>query len=214
MARERSLAAHPLSGHRWTVLVMTTVLAFAGTAEAVERASQQVSPFYGSFGYSIPIEVPPFHGLEPRLALSYSSEGRNGILGVGWSLSGFRSSAPTAAGGRRASIPVTSIFSTARSWSTLGPTLEAIRRANGCRCRRNHFAGGASRARARGRFASCCARSRDHWRRRLHVAGTSHPVPLVSRTNCMDGSARQEAQRVALLACQPARVSKVWPPTK
>jgi hypothetical protein len=68
---------------------MSIVLAFAGIAEAVEKASQQVSPFYGSFGYSIPIEVPPFHGLEPRLALSYSSEGRDGIVGVGWSLSGF-----------------------------------------------------------------------------------------------------------------------------
>ena len=32
--------------------------------------------------------MPAFHGLEPRLALSYSSEGRNGQVGVGWTLSG------------------------------------------------------------------------------------------------------------------------------
>ncbi len=65
------------------------LLALGCAARAAEKASEQVSPFYGSFGYSIPIEVPPFHGLEPRLALAYSSEGRNGILGVGWTLAGF-----------------------------------------------------------------------------------------------------------------------------
>ncbi|MET0552368.1 MAG: FG-GAP-like repeat-containing protein [Vicinamibacteria bacterium] len=56
---------------------------------AVEKASEQVSSFYGSFSQSVPIEVPPFRGLEPRIALSYSSEGRNGFAGVGWSVSGF-----------------------------------------------------------------------------------------------------------------------------
>jgi hypothetical protein len=30
-----------------------------------------------------------FHGIEPRLGLTYSSEGRNGFVGVGWTLSGF-----------------------------------------------------------------------------------------------------------------------------
>jgi hypothetical protein len=43
----------------------------------------------GAYAQSVPIEVPPFHGLEPRLALSYSSQGGNGFVGVGWSLSGF-----------------------------------------------------------------------------------------------------------------------------
>src|SRR6266568_3182168 len=65
------------------------LLALGCAARAAEKASEQVSPFYGSFGYSIPIEVPAFHGLEPRLALAYSSEGRNGIFGVGWTLAGF-----------------------------------------------------------------------------------------------------------------------------
>jgi hypothetical protein len=55
---------------------------------AIEKASEQVSPFYGSLSRAVPIEVPPFHGLEPKLAFSYSSEGRNGFLGVGWSLTG------------------------------------------------------------------------------------------------------------------------------
>jgi len=63
-------------------------LAAALPALAVEKMSEQVLPFYGSFSYSIPIEVPPFRGLEPKLALAYSSEGRDGFPGAGWSLAG------------------------------------------------------------------------------------------------------------------------------
>ena len=37
---------------------------------------------------SIPIVVPPFHGLEPSLALSYNSGAGNGWVGVGWALTG------------------------------------------------------------------------------------------------------------------------------
>src|SRR5712691_7604878 len=70
-------------------VVAGVILTVASASEAAEKASEQVNPFYGSFGYSIPIEVPAFHGLEPRLALAYSSEGRNGMLGVGWTLAGF-----------------------------------------------------------------------------------------------------------------------------
>jgi len=43
----------------------------------------------GAFVRSIPIEVPAFHGIEPRLALGYSSQAGNGFVGVGWRLSGF-----------------------------------------------------------------------------------------------------------------------------
>jgi virulence plasmid B protein len=43
----------------------------------------------GTYTQSVPIEVPPYHGLEPKLAISYSSQGGNGFAGVGWSLSGF-----------------------------------------------------------------------------------------------------------------------------
>jgi RHS repeat-associated protein len=72
----------------WLAVVSVT-FTFGSSVEAVEKGSQQVSPFYGSFGYSVPIEVPAFRGLEPQMALTYSSEGRNGLAGVGWSLSGF-----------------------------------------------------------------------------------------------------------------------------
>jgi hypothetical protein len=36
----------------------------------------------------VPIAVPAYHGLEPKLKLSYSSAGGNGLAGVGWGLSG------------------------------------------------------------------------------------------------------------------------------
>ena len=43
----------------------------------------------GSFSHTIPIEIPAGrNGLQPKLALTYNSNGGNGIIGVGWSLSG------------------------------------------------------------------------------------------------------------------------------
>lgn len=71
-----------------SVGLLLTASALAVRTDAGEKAGEQVSHFSGSFSQAIPIDVPAFHGLEPRLALSYSSEGRNGLVGVGWSLAG------------------------------------------------------------------------------------------------------------------------------
>ncbi|MEO8388747.1 FG-GAP-like repeat-containing protein [Polaromonas sp.] len=46
----------------------------------------------GAFNFSIPIEVPPgIAGMQPELSLAYSSQQQNGIVGMGWSLTGLPS---------------------------------------------------------------------------------------------------------------------------
>ncbi len=61
----------------------------AAAADAASDSSGRANSFFGSYQEDIPIQVPPFHGLEPKLALHYDSSSGNGELGVGWSLSGF-----------------------------------------------------------------------------------------------------------------------------
>ena len=53
--------------------------------------NSNVETFYGSYNSQLPITVPKFFGITPQLALSYSSSGGNGFVGVGWQLEGFSS---------------------------------------------------------------------------------------------------------------------------
>jgi Salmonella virulence plasmid 65kDa B protein len=58
------------------------ILARVALADGVSGSS-------GGYLQAIPIAVPTYRGLEPRLVLGYSSRGRGGFAGVGWGLSGF-----------------------------------------------------------------------------------------------------------------------------
>jgi hypothetical protein len=58
-------------------------------APATARGSVELSPTTGAMVRAIAIDVPSFHGIEPRLALSYSSLSGSGFAGVGWALTGF-----------------------------------------------------------------------------------------------------------------------------
>lgn len=72
-----------------SLLALAAYTAQLPPASAVEENIERVSPFMGSFSHGIPIAAPPFKSVGPNLSLGYSSEGRNGLVGVGWNLSGF-----------------------------------------------------------------------------------------------------------------------------
>jgi hypothetical protein len=67
----------------------TLGLAMLLGGDALAAGGDLVSGFSGSFSQTVPIEVPAFRGLEPRLALGYSSQAGSGFAGVGWGLTGF-----------------------------------------------------------------------------------------------------------------------------
>lgn len=68
----------PLLGLLWGQVTAAEVGTTSGQFE--------VTPS-GSATYTIPITIPPgTAGTEPKVAISYNSQGSNGLLGVGWSL--------------------------------------------------------------------------------------------------------------------------------
>lgn len=68
--------------------LFVTVIAHASTAVGFTPGQFSVDPT-GTANYRIGIKVPPgVHGMQPDLALIYSSRAGNNQLGVGWSLSG------------------------------------------------------------------------------------------------------------------------------
>src|SRR5689334_11245212 len=86
-----------------TLLVLTLArTASAQTADAPmtgTRGTAEINTFAAAATYRIPIDVPPFHGIEPKLSLSYNSSGGNRWVGVGWGLLGFSTIERTSASG-------------------------------------------------------------------------------------------------------------------
>ena len=69
--------------------LIVTATQSAHAEELVGSIPGQLSVQQGAAVYSIPIEVPPgVAGMQPDLAITYNSNGGNGLLGVGFSLSG------------------------------------------------------------------------------------------------------------------------------
>ena len=68
--------------------VVITQSSFAALTPGATPGSFNVSES-GAANYSIPIAMPPSTaGMAPQLSLNYSSQGGNGLLGMGWSLGG------------------------------------------------------------------------------------------------------------------------------
>nr|VFK21688.1 MAG: virulence plasmid B protein [Candidatus Kentron sp. LPFa] len=69
--------------------LLVTATQSAHAEELVGSIPGQLSVQQGAAVYTIPIEVPPgVAGMQPDQAITYNSNAGNGLLGVGFSLSG------------------------------------------------------------------------------------------------------------------------------
>ncbi|HEX4333552.1 MAG TPA: FG-GAP-like repeat-containing protein, partial [Usitatibacter sp.] len=72
----------------FAAIALLSSTSFYASAMVYTPSSGGVSDL-GSASYTVPIQAPPgTAGITPKLAISYSSLGLNGVAGIGWSLSG------------------------------------------------------------------------------------------------------------------------------
>ena len=92
----KKLISCPLTFARLTVVPLVLVSALAGSRPGLAGQLEGEDPFSdptigdarGAFTYSVSFDLPAYNGLEPPLGLVYNSGLGNGIVGVGWRLSG------------------------------------------------------------------------------------------------------------------------------
>ncbi|HEY1033120.1 MAG TPA: FG-GAP-like repeat-containing protein, partial [Flavipsychrobacter sp.] len=74
------------------LLMVTTVVSNAQTTLVDEMPYTYDVTSTGAFTYSLPIRIPPgIKDMMPELAITYNSQANNGLMGMGWSLSGLSS---------------------------------------------------------------------------------------------------------------------------
>jgi RHS repeat-associated protein len=78
-----------------TLSTTSTVTSTSTSSNSGAMPRQPILPYNGTFDTSIPIKVPPFHGIEPKLGFYYNSAQSirdfsrpGGELGIGWNISG------------------------------------------------------------------------------------------------------------------------------
>jgi len=90
LSRTKKAAGVMLTGLSLSALSISSVVHAEPLAtDAVGYIAGELDVSGGAASYSIPLAVPPgVAGMEPLLSINYSSQSGNGLLGLGWNLSG------------------------------------------------------------------------------------------------------------------------------
>lgn len=83
--QDNTVLSGPLAGPE----TMASMAAGAGGSAISETVGEVAVSLTGGATYTVPIKVPPgINGVVPSIALSYNSQGGNGMAGYGWNVSG------------------------------------------------------------------------------------------------------------------------------